>query len=751
MRLFTPGRPGTARFALVSLLLGCAAAVAVRASTPVGSAGGPASPVPAAAAPNVARPWHGAAAVRPVLRHRGPVMRALEPLMLQQARHLVSELQPSAVCPGALLSPLLRGAPSGEHGVRPSAHTAKGLALLVRLLPDEAFSEDFNRGQARAAALAVLRGLLRSHGADGGVCSDGKPWGGQWQSAYWAALAGEACWLLWDDLSADDRRLACEMVRREADRFVGEPPPAQLRHNSRGEENAWNSAVVSLAVCLFPDHPRRAVWLDTARRWIASSFTRQADLARTDLVDGRPLREWISGANLLDDFTLENHGRVHPDYMACTYLLTSQLPLFAWAGLPAPEAIRLNVREIGAVLAGLALPDGSVLYPNGQDWGLRRTVDWFEFYATLAVILDDPRFSGLMRLSLDTLGRMAVRTPRGPIYLPGETKLPSDQHMMLEYPAHVYALMAERGEGPAPEPAERLWSGLAGVRLFESGRFGVARTPRSIASFSWGAQVMGCVVPLGSDLLLAPEARGLIGYVEPETGRAEVPEVRGSTVARFEGGFGVAGVLGRGRGAVEQRFAFAALADGRVVYADSLCKVGAGRLRALSLGTLGVLNDVAWPLHRGERTLAHEGGVARFAAADARTAAPASLDSRWLNLDDRLGIVRAASSGPATYVPAPTSAAGRLEQRLHLNAVPDSVFATPDGVEAALPASALASGVFVFYPNSTAAQTRAASGRVALRTARAGRLLELRLEDGLLLRIDLDASTVAVEPPRSSP
>lgn len=671
-------------------------------------------------------------------------MRALEPLMMQQARHLVSELQPSGVHPGvhpgALLPPLLRGARSGEHGVRPAAHTAKGLALLVRLLPDEVFPVDFSRARARYAALALLRGLLRSHGADGGVCADGKPWGGQWQSAYWAALAGEACWLLWDELDEQDRRLAVEMVCREAERFVGVAPPAQLRHNSRAEENAWNSAVVSLAVCLFPEHPRRAVWRDTALRWIASSFSTQADLARTDRMDGKPLRDWISGANLLDDYTLENHGRVHPDYMACTYLLTSQLPLYAWAGLPAPEVLQLNLRAIGEALLSLALPDGSVLYPNGQDWGLRRTVDWFEFFATLAVLHEDRRCAAAMRLSLATLQRMAARTSRGAIYLPSETKLPSDQHMMLEYPAHVYALLAERGEGPEPEFASELWTGLSGVHLFEAGRFGIARTPTSIASFSWGAQIMGCVVPMGNDLLLSPEARGLIGHVVPDSGPTEVPEVRGATVARLDGGFGVAGVLGRGRGAVEQRFAFVALPDGRVVYADHLRSTGvAVRLRALSLGTLGVLNDVAWPFHRGVRALAHEGGSESFAAAEARTAAPRRFDSRWLNLDDRLGIVRAASAGPAVYEPAPTSAAGRLEQRLHLNVLPASAFADLGG------------GVFVFYPNRNAAWTRAAAEHVALRSAREGRLLELRLEDALLLRLDLDASTIAVLRPDAAP
>ena len=669
-------------------------------------------------------------AAQPPAKNRGPLMRALEPLIIQQARYLISELRPWNGDSSTALLPLMRRTPSSESGIRPNAHTAKGLALLARLVPAEAFPSDFSPALARDRALAMLRYLLRTHGASGEVCSDGKPWRNQWQSAYWAALTGEACWLLWDDLTPAERWLAARMICDEADRFVGVTPPANLTKDSKAEENAWNSQIVSLAFSMFPSHPRHTLWRETAVRWIASSFARGADLARTDPIDGKPLREWLTAANIFDDFTLENHGRVHPDYMACTYLLSSQIPLYTWGGHTPPAALDLNVQGINQVLQHLATPDGSMVYPNGQDWGLHRNIDWLEYHAGLAVLHQDRCSAALLRQSLDTVRRMAARNPSGPVYLPDETKLASDQAMVLEYSAHTYALMAQLGEGPEPLPADQLAAELAGRRVFESGRFGLMRTRDAIATFSWGAQVMGQILPLRPDQLLSPETRGLIGYVALDASQPESPITHQIAVAPLAESLGVTGVLSRAGGAIEQRFGFLALPDGRTLYVDIVTATGTARPSVLDLGTLGVLNDTHWPLHHGQRTLTFARGTHVFAAAKANDEAAIEFNSPWFNLDG-LGIVRLAASGPARYVPKPTGAAGRLEQRFHLNATSAATFA------GRRPGEPLAYSALVFYPNQSAAETQAAATRCQLLSSPGDPMVRLRLNDTTEVSFDL--------------
>ncbi len=722
-----PLRGAYAPLAAVRELL-AGSGLAVVEDGPTGAlAVGPADPRGDPVRADTAGDFRTSAAVPP-RHHRTALMRRLEPLLLQQAGALLERLQTGPTPDTAALPVPAGRAPSGEHGIRPSAHTAKGLALVAALVPADVYPADLAPGLLRRRAADVVRGLVRSYGADG------RPWQRQWQSAYWAGLAGEAAWLCWDELSEADRRLAARMIAAEADRFVDQPPPAQLRDDSKAEENAWNSQAPALAAAMFPHHPRRPRWREAAVRWSVSAFARPADLDRADLVDGRPLREWLAGANLLDDFTLENHRRIHPDYMACTYLLTSQVPFHGWGGLPPPDALRLNVAGINAALQALALPDGSVVYPNGQDWGLRRHADWFEHHNALAVLHGDASAASLREAALATLERMAARTPRGSILLSTETKLSSDDAMALEMPAHAYALLAEFGDGPPPLPAEDLMPALAGRQLFPDGRLAVQRTARAFASFSWGAQAMGLVVPFGEDLLVSPESRSLVGHVAMPDGAREAPVVREVAVATLPAGIGVAGRLERGGGAVEQRFAFLALPDGRTVYADVLVATGPARPKLLDLGTIGVLNDPHWPGHRGERTLHFPGGTRTFRATAAAAEAPFETASPWVNVDGRLGIVRLAASGPARYVPAPTGAAGRLEQRFHLNA--------------SVPAAngPLAFAVLVLAPGETPAETAQAAAATVLESTPGAARIRLRLAGGPTCVLDLDTLRIAVEP-----
>lgn len=678
-----------------------------------------------------------ASAARPEANHRGPLMRDMEPLLIQQGRALAAQLRPWSVDAAAAHLPLEKGTPSGEHGIRPNAATAKGLALLVRLAPDEVFPADFTREQARAAALSLVRYLVRTHGTSGETCADDKPWRDQWQSAYWAAMAGDACWLLWDDLRPAERWLAARMICDEADRFVGVTPPVSEFSDSKAEENAWNSEVVSLAFNFFPAHPHHTLWRDTAIRWIAASFCTAQDAASATVVDGRPLKEWLTGPNLHDDFTLENHNRVHPDYMACTYLLTSQVPVYAWGKNAPPAAIHRNVEAINAVVKRLATPEGSVIYPNGQDWGLHRNIDWLEYHGAMAVLYGDRQSAALLRLSLTAARRMAARQPAGTIYLPGETRLSSDQHMVLEYIAHTYALMAQLGEGPEPISNEQLWRDLAGARVFEAGKLGIVRTKDSIATFSWGAQVMGQVVPLRGDLLLTPEGRGLIGYVSAQEKKAETPVVKQVSVASLKSGFGVMVTLQRAEGLAEQRLGFLALPDGRAIYVDRLELTGDQVPAVLDLGTLGVLNDANWPFHDGHRTLAYQDGTRVFTATDATREPAAEFKSPWLNLDG-LGIACLDVSGRARYVPTPTGAAGRLEQRFHLNAVAPGEFAQ------AKRGDVIAHSVLVFYPNRSAAQTVQIAARCTLLSQPGDRRIALRLDDGTDVSFDLEALHISV-------
>jgi hypothetical protein len=664
----------------------------------------------------------------------GEIAQRVEAVLQKQSAFLVAQLHPWESNRNASL---LTDGKFNEAGIRPNAHAAYGLAVLARTTNDPA---------ARDHALKILRFLLPTHAK----------WKDQWQSALWATSSGQAAWLLWDDLSADEKLLAARMICHEADRFVSAVPPSQIERDTKAEENAWNSQVLALAFNMFPKHPNHARYGEAAIRWQLSSFATAQDLARDDMVEGRPLKEWLAGlgANLHDDYTLENHDRVHPDYMSSTRTLLTQKIFYDWASNPAPASLNFNARNIYANLKKLTLPDGGFIYPNAQDWHLHRNADWFDLHAAMAILHNDPQAARLMRICLETTEKMLARHPTatttnapapsatpgasapGPsttpaaIYADRETIFPSSQAMLLELFADAYLLLRAHGEGRPPADEKELWKWFTGIHRFDAGKFAVIRSESSVATFSYGRQIMGMVMPLRKDLLVTPNDRGLIGVVDA---KKETPQLKEWNLIDAVGDFlAVCGELDRGGGALSQRFAFVALPDGRVVYADIVTAIATNTARppAFHGGTIGVLNDANWVYHTAAtRTLHYAQGQATFDATKDADFRDIEFASPWYNLDNALGIVCLQTTGRQLYRERPTAARGRREQLLHLNAA------------ATFPARA----VLVFYPAQSAARTRAVAPKCRLIATADPQKFSVVLDDGK--RLDFDLKRFNVDAP----
>lgn len=652
------------------------------------------------------------------LAHDGPLAQRAAEIIKKQGNYLASQLHAWDQDPHALL--LTHGG-STEGDIRPNTHTAFGFAMLGRVFDDS---------QAKEKAIAILRFVLPTHGAGGLKCADGKQWHNQWQSAYWATSAGRAAWLLWDDLDPHLKWLAARMICDEADRFIDAKPPMQIERDTKAEENAWDSEVIALAFNMFPHHPHHERYREAAIRWQISSFVTSRDAKSDQVIDGKPLKDWLTGANLYDDFTLENHDRVHPDYMGTTRIILYQKLTYDWAGNAPPQSLRYNLDHVYAVSKKLAMPDGNFIYPNGQDWQIHRNADWFDLHAFMATQFDDAQAARLMRISIDTCEKMQSRSGQaGGIQPPDEVLVNISHGILFELYADAYLILRASGEGPEPVDEAELWKQLAGTDVFDSGKFAVVRTEKSIATFSWGRQTMGLVMPLRQDILLTPNTRSMIGSITMPDGKQDAPVVKQVKTASIDGGgFAIIGLLARTGGAAEQHFAFVTLADGRTIYIDRLHITGEKKPASINLGTLGVLNDRNWVYHDGERTLTYEGGERVFRADEAAGAKAMELSSPWYNLDG-LSIVCLKSSGKQVYNAKPSPIKARLEQVFTLSAaLPDSPAET----------------ALVFYPNLDPQQTKDAASRCKLVQPDAATRV-VTLDDGKTVTIDLDHLSVGVK------
>lgn len=659
-------------------------------------------------------------AAEPQMGNQTETGRSLVPLIVGQGTYLLGELRPWEKDGEALL---LTDGNHREHGIRPNAHTAFSFAAMYRTVPAEAFGKH-GREEFRDAAVGVLRFVLPTHGAGGATCSDGSPWKGQWQSAHWADSAGRAAWLLWDELDPRMQWLAARMITDEADRFVGQRPPAQIDKDTKAEENAWNSMVVSLAYSMFPQHPNREKYRETAIRWALSSFVRPADLAANPTIDGRTLAQWDVGANIHDDWTLENHDRIHPDYMSTITLLLHQIPVYAWGGNEPPQALYFNAREIYANLKRFSFPDGNHVYPSGQDWRLHRNADWMEVHLPMAILERDAQAAALFECSRDAAERMLARAPENGIYQPGEYSFPSTQMLAMDRALVMpYLFDGLLGAGPEPRPAVHLWSDLAGKHVFEGGKFAVVRTARSVATFAWGHQVMGMNIPLQEDLVVNPLEGSMVGFVQRAGAEDERPVVRETKIVPRERDFALCGILDRAGGAVEQRFAFVALKDGRTVYVDSVRAVQPSDApTTLSLGTVSILDDANWVYHDARRTLSTSQGAVDITPT-MEIAQPLVFDSNWIAIDDALGIVVLERSGAIQLDPRVSTARERTSHQLHLN----------HGTLGAEPFRT----ALVFHPMHDAAWTADAARRTRIESADDG-TRTIVLEDDTLVAVDLE-------------
>ncbi len=521
---------------------------------------------------------------------------------LDQARYLLGGVHPWKRDPRFKL---LTASKSGEHWIRPNTSSAEGFAFLCRFGPYDAGKTGISRKKLfRDVLVPMLRYLAATHVTGSKKTGDGKPWGDAWQSAYWAYSLGRAAWYTWDRLPEDLRRGVRRVVAHEADRFVGKTPPHRVEADTKAEENAWNSTVLSAAILLMPSDPRRKAWEKTFRTWALSSFLRPSDEHSKALLDGRPLSEQFTGANIHDDFTLENHGMVHPDYMATFALSLGCAADFAMTGRTPPGCLFFNAAGLYENLKWFTLPSGGFVYPAGQDWRLFRDPDWLYTHVLMAVFGGDPDAWSLAGACLDTLERMQARSPSGAIYAGGEYFFPSTQHSIFRALTRTWLLL-HLGRSVLDRPRTR-----TGVLRLDAGRIVLNRTPRALHTFAWGARILAQFVPLRKDRLVSPDPRNGIGAVHLAGKKGALPlRLRKVRVTRGADWFQADLVVDHGK-EVRAGIRFRSNPDGTMLWEETLSALRDCRLSRVATGVLGVLNDKGWVYEKGFRILSRDRGKA---------------------------------------------------------------------------------------------------------------------------------------------
>lgn len=572
------------------------------------------------------------------------------------ARYLRTLVHPWKEDPSLLL---LTDSRSDEHHIRPNTGAVHGFCFLCRFGPYEEAVVGVARSRLlRETVIPMIRYLVATHVTGTRPTSDKRRWGDAWQSAHWTQQLGCGAWYVWDELPADVRSGVRRVVAHEADRIARSTPPHQIRLDTKAEENAWNSRVLSVAQLLLPDDARRAGWESAFQKWVLSSFLRPADEQSQTIVDGRPVAAQFTGANIHDDFTLENHDIVHPDYMTCISLSLGAELDYALSGRRPPECLHYNVAGIYENLKWFMLPDGGFVYPNGQDWQLFRNADWTVKSLMMAVLLRDSDAWSLARPCLETLEKMQARSPTGTVYAPGETFFASTQTDLLSSLATGWLVLklADRIERA---PHERV-----GVRRLDAGKIILRRTGTAIHTFSWGAKVMAQCVPYRLDRMVSPDQLNGIGHVALANQQRSLPiRLREVKVTNGEDGFRAELVVDHGE-QVRAELHFASNPDGSFTMREKLVALTDVTTTRVATGQIGILNNPGWVHERGRRTVVIDGRQEDIPALSGKIVSAEGV--RELAID---GVLRVRGVQPLRirYIGAKQPSRSRATDLLYLN------------------------------------------------------------------------------------
>lgn len=320
-----------------------------------------------------------------------------------------------------------------ERGVRPNADIGMVCAFLVKyakghvVLPDGITWDDLEQ-----MAMESLVFAYSTHKANKlKVCKGDTYWGSVstedhvWESSLWAMSVAYSAFFQWEKLSEAQRGYIRQLLKTECDYELQRTIPTGYAGDTKAEENGWEAGVLAATLGLFPDDSLAPQWFQRLREFALNSYSQQDDAHDTSVVDPDydllTVKDLYRGQNLYDDFTLQNHNYFHTSYQNVVIQELGEaalaLKLFQ-QGLHGTERWKTRAlmhncdRVMQEVLYWLALSDGELAMPNGNDWSLF-LYDQITSYSTNACFLRDPHALLLENLAYRMIKARQQTTPDG--------------------------------------------------------------------------------------------------------------------------------------------------------------------------------------------------------------------------------------------------------------------------------------------------------------------------------------------------
>lgn len=563
------------------------------------------------------------------------------------------------------------GTGDNTWGVQTNQKAFAAYAMLAAAPELDAARAGMSREELTETALRLLRFSLHSHHEGSYRCMDGTQWGHTWISALGIERMMHGVEAIERHLTEADRELLRKVLISESDWLLehyGIVAGLYAKDgNNKPESNLWNGALLHRTAAMFPDSPNAERYREKGDRFLINSISVPGDAENAATADGKRISELFVGANFFESYALNHHGYLNVGYMVICLSNAAMLHfMYRAGGRTPPESLYHHVKELWEVVRSCIFPDGRLLRIGGDTrvryaycqeylvpvWLMAR-----DLYGDDGCAAMEAGWLAQVELEMDANGdgtflsrRGSVLAEQSPLYF---ARLESDRAAALSMGA-AWAGLAAAGAARTAATAAAAAGGerleLRSLSSWHDEHHGayLHRSGSRIASWVWDAAEK----PQG--LCLPPEASDMAEWRENMAGRiAGLGKVSAQRLlahggACFDGGFvtwggtvcHTEGLLAEGRNDEEiacSRIVCAALPDDTHMVVLQRMQAADRRIYAREAKGLHLLvpNDV---FNRNRRLYYYEHGMHPVNGYGSQEET-IPLRSRWLNVDDRLGVL----------------------------------------------------------------------------------------------------------------
>jgi len=545
---------------------------------------------------------------------------------------------------------------SGYDGWGIQTHQKALAAFAIIATNKEIDTSDMktSREQLLEYSLKMFRFMLESHLEGSYQCTNGVKWGHTWISVLGTERAMHAIEELLPYANEADKALFQKVMISEAnwllDHYKICAGPVD-DGNNRPESNIWNGAFLHRVAAMYPQSERAEEYKCKGTAFLVNGISHPEDEYSDIIYDGKPASAWYVGNNFYDTYALDHHGYLNIGYMV---ICISNIAMYHFSckkmGYNPPKALYHRADKLWQLIKAFVADDGRLIRIGG-DTRIRYCYCQDYLLPSLMFardVLGDKDSEQLEDRLVDLFYKEFSSN--------GDGSFLSDRCKKLREISPLYYTRLESDKAAVLSMLIN-WSRIAG------------KGEKEISTISsWNAPSHGAAALSGSNRFASwafHGASGMIGLCIPKStgeyaewynnlaadimgsGCLNKIEVLSHNETVFDGGFLVTGEVNRisdgflAEGqrleiTAKQHIVFAVLPDDMTVvvmqYAVSPKRIYVRSLKGINLNIPNdVYNDFSRTYYYNNGNLKAE----KFEGEEKLL----NLNSRWINVDDQLGII----------------------------------------------------------------------------------------------------------------